>query len=77
MYINVILASLNLLPVPPLDGSRIVAAFLPRDLANKYDELERYGMIIVLILLVTGLAEVFILPIVKLLLTLIAFLVGG
>jgi Zn-dependent protease len=77
MQINIILASLNLIPIPPLDGSRIVAAFLPRDLANKYDGLERYGMIIVLILIMTGMARLFIQPIANLIYSIIRLIIGG
>lgn len=47
VVINVILAAFNLLPIPPLDGSRVVAHFLPHNLANRYRELDRYGLLIV------------------------------
>ena len=53
-YINIILAAFNLIPVPPLDGSRVLAALVPRHIANRIDELERYGMIIIMILIFTG-----------------------
>jgi len=43
VLINLILASVNLIPLPPLDGSRILAGLLPRDLAIQYDRLERWG----------------------------------
>ena len=52
--INVLLMVLNLLPVPPLDGSRVVAGFLPDPLAWKYSRIEHYGLIILLLLMVTG-----------------------
>jgi Zn-dependent protease len=52
--INVLLLVLNLLPVPPLDGSRVVAGFLPDPLAWKYNRLEQYGLIILLALMMTG-----------------------
>jgi Zn-dependent protease len=44
----------NLLPIPPLDGSKIVGAFLPDRLYYRYLFYERYGMIILIILLYTG-----------------------
>lgn len=74
VYINVILASLNLIPVPPLDGGRVVAGLLPRDLAHKYERIEPYGMIIVIIFLVTGLAQMFIMPVARIILSFIALL---
>ncbi len=54
VVINCGLAWFNLLPVPPLDGSHLLAGLLPRDLAIKYESLARYGLLIVLILLFTG-----------------------
>ncbi len=54
VVINVILAVFNLLPVPPLDGSKILAQFLPPRLAWKYLSIERYGLIIVVLLVATG-----------------------
>jgi Zn-dependent protease len=54
VYINLLLALFNLLPVPPLDGSRLVAAALPRDIGWRYLSFGRYGFIIVLLLLFTG-----------------------
>lgn len=50
-HINLILAVFNLIPVPPLDGSKILMTLLPNDLAKEYISLERYGVIILLILL--------------------------
>ncbi|MFK8068517.1 MAG: site-2 protease family protein [Gammaproteobacteria bacterium] len=52
VYINCIMMVLNLLPLPPLDGSRILAAYLPGPLDFKYMKLERYGIFILLALLV-------------------------
>lgn len=52
--INVLLMVLNLLPVPPLDGSRVVAGFLPDPLAWKFGRIEQYGLIILLLLMVSG-----------------------
>jgi Zn-dependent protease len=48
VFINLILAFFNLIPVPPLDGSRILAAVLPPNLAYKVIEMERYGFLILL-----------------------------
>ena len=53
--INLVLALINLLPIPPLDGSRILAGMLPSYWAWQYNRLERYGFIILLLLLYTNL----------------------
>jgi Zn-dependent protease len=52
--INLVLALLNLLPIPPLDGSRILSGVLPNYWAWQYNKLERYGFIILMILLSTN-----------------------
>jgi Zn-dependent protease len=49
VYINLMLMVFNLLPIPPLDGSKVLAAFLPVKMQLKLFELERYGLIIVLL----------------------------
>jgi Zn-dependent protease len=53
--INLVLALINLLPIPPLDGSRILTGILPSYWAWQYNRLERYGFIILLVLLYTQL----------------------
>lgn len=53
IFINSILMILNLLPLPPLDGSRIVASLLPGPWSWQYSRLEPYGLIILLVLFVT------------------------
>jgi len=52
--INLVLASLNLIPIPPLDGSKILARFLPDTYVPYFLKLERYGFIILILLLATG-----------------------
>jgi Zn-dependent protease len=52
--LNVILVVFNLMPVPPLDGSRVVYHFLPTSLARAYRQLTPYGMIILYVLLLSG-----------------------
>jgi Zn-dependent protease len=56
--INLVLALLNMLPIPPLDGSRILTGVLPHRLAWQYNKLERFGFIIILVLLYTNLLSV-------------------
>jgi Zn-dependent protease len=57
ILLNLVLAIFNMIPVPPLDGSRIVLSLLPGPLARHYVKLERFGFIILL-------AIIFLLPIV-------------
>jgi Zn-dependent protease len=62
--INVVLMALNLLPLPPLDGGRIVVSLLPQRAAWRFSQLERWGFPILLALLFTGiLGKVLALPI--------------
>jgi Zn-dependent protease len=54
VMINVVLMVLNLLPLPPLDGGRIAVSLLPNHMAYKYAQVERFGLIILIGLLATG-----------------------
>jgi len=54
VYISVILGVLNLIPISPLDGSHIVTGILPAHQAQVYSRHERYGFIILLVLIFTG-----------------------
>lgn len=52
VMINIVLMILNLLPIPPLDGSKIVSAFLRPSIAYKYNSYERYGFMILIVLII-------------------------
>lgn len=54
---NLLLAFFNLLPIPPLDGSKVLMVFLPPQLAAQYRSLERYGFLILMIILFTPLGN--------------------
>lgn len=54
MIINLVLAFLNLIPIPPLDGSRVVSTLLPARQAIAYNKIEPYGFFILIFLIITG-----------------------
>jgi Zn-dependent protease len=60
---NIFIAAFNLLPVPPLDGGRIVISLLPSKHSYQFSKLEPYGILIVLGLWFTGIAHYIIIPI--------------
>lgn len=65
IYINAILMVLNLLPLPPLDGGRVVGGLLPGPWAWRFGRIEPYGMIILLVLLFTGILGKVIWPMIQ------------
>lgn len=71
VFINLVLAFFNLIPIPPLDGSKIVMGFLPDDLAVQYSRIERYGFLIIFGLFFLGIFQRILFPIVNLFLILI------
>ncbi|NQT22016.1 MAG: site-2 protease family protein [Candidatus Omnitrophica bacterium] len=52
--INIILGALNLIPIPPLDGSKVLMGFLPHEAQRKLAAIEPYGFLILVVLLFTG-----------------------
>ena len=56
--LNVLLATFNLIPVPPLDGSGVLMGFLSDEAAQKYDQIRPYGMIIIILLWFTGVLRI-------------------
>jgi Zn-dependent protease len=64
VFINLLLAIFNLIPIPPLDGSRLVMGVLPRPWAIRYGRLEPYGIFIVIMLIYLKLFDLVLLPLV-------------
>lgn len=62
ILINLILAIVNLIPIPPLDGSKILVSFLSKKIAYRYLKIEPYGFFIILLLLMSRFFEWFVFP---------------
>ena len=60
--VNLMLMALNLLPLPPLDGGRILVGVLPRQIAWQVARIEPYGFVILMVLLFTNTLGFFIQP---------------
>lgn len=76
MLTNSVMFVFNLLPIPPLDGSRVAFALLPHRQAAAYAKLEPYGMFIVLGLLVTHVLDYWFIPMMALTQTLLSWTVS-
>ena len=63
--LNLWLAAFNLIPVPPLDGSKILMGLLPGRQAYALGQLEAYGPLLLVFLIMSGLARQLLLPIVR------------
>lgn len=72
IMINIWLMVLNLLPIPPLDGSRVLAGILPREASNAMSRLEPYGFIILFGLILTNVLQTILMPPTEFVLTLIS-----
>jgi Zn-dependent protease len=66
MLTNIVLMVLNLIPIPPLDGGRIAVSLLPYKAALRYARVERYGFIILIVLLFTHILDKIMWPFVML-----------
>jgi Zn-dependent protease len=62
VVINIVLAVFNLIPFPPLDGSKMVSTFLDYNMGRKYEDLQRYSMLFFLFLMFTGVLNYVISP---------------
>ena len=68
---NVVLAIFNILPIPPLDGSRVVGGLLPARQAATYSRMEPYGMILLVLLILSGAVDLVMAPPINLLINLL------
>lgn len=66
ILINIVLGTFNLIPIPPLDGSKILAALAPDEWMYKILSLERFGFLLVLLFLMLGLLETILIPVINL-----------
>ncbi len=74
--INIILCAFNLIPIPPLDGSKVLMGFLPAEVRQSLARIEPYGFFILILLLFTGVLAPVIVFVQKLILGLIGILLG-
>lgn len=75
-WINIAFASFNLLPIPPLDGSKLIAALLPTEKRYWFYQYERYGFFLMIFLIMTNMIDYLLDPIVGYVISTIDFLVG-
>jgi Zn-dependent protease len=76
VFINAVLMMLNLMPLPPLDGGRVLVGLLPGSLAYKVSRIEPYGFFILLALLFSGTLWYILWPLIDALLTGLVYFVG-
>lgn len=74
IMINVLLAVFNMLPIPPLDGSRLIMGLLPNQYVYQYARLEPFGIIIVILLLNIGVFDKVIMPAVDFIIQFLGYL---
>ena len=75
--LNITLAIFNLLPIPPLDGSKIVTAFGSNNLKMGLYRIEKYGFLIIMLLLWTGILDIVMNPLYQLFYSIINLIIGA
>jgi Zn-dependent protease len=76
VFINAIIMVLNLLPLPPLDGGRMLVSLLPDRIGRQFERLEPYGLVILIVLLFTGMLGMVLWPMIGLVMALVGGLFG-
>jgi Zn-dependent protease len=76
VFVNAIIMVLNLMPLPPLDGGRILVSLLPHRLAYNVSRIEPYGFIILIVLLFSGVLGKILWPVIGMVMTLAAAMIG-
>ncbi len=76
VWINIAFASFNLLPIPPLDGAKLISSLLPTEWRIKYYQYEQYGFFVMVILIITNLIDYILNPVVSAVVSLISSVVG-
>lgn len=76
IFINIVLLAINMLPIPPLDGGRVLTGLLPGPWAYRFSRIEPYGFFILIGMLLTGILGTVLWPLVELFFALLAPLLG-
>ncbi len=63
LFFNVLLGFFNMLPIPPLDGSKVLMGILPREYDRFFMNIERYGFFILIFLIMTGVLRLLLVPV--------------